>query len=186
MSKPVELTLCTAKAVNGNVGLSWTTASESNNAGFQIERSIDGLVFSAVGYVDGKGTTTQTQNYSFTDRGVSGKASYRLKQIDLNGEFGYSDVVEVGEVVADYALDQNYPNPFNPSTTISFSVPSKSFVTVKVYNVLGKEVATLANGEFESGRHSVDFNASDLASGVYYYTISAGNFSSTKKMILMK
>jgi len=186
MSTPVELTSFTAKAVNGNVELSWSTASESNNAGFQVERSNDGLVYSAVGYVDGKGTTTQTTNYSFVDRGVSGKLFYRLKQIDLNGEANYSDAIEISEVVADYALDQNYPNPFNPSTTISFAVPAKSLVTVKVYNVLGKEVATLANGEFESGRHSVEFNASDLASGVYYYTISAGNFTSTKKMILMK
>ncbi len=185
-STPVELTSFTAKAVNGNVELNWTTATESNNSGFQIERSNDGLVYSAIAFVNGKGTTTQISNYSYVDKGVSGKLFYRLKQIDLNGEFGYSDAIEMNEVVSDFALDQNYPNPFNPSTTISFAIAAKSFVTLKVYNVLGKEVATLANGEFESGRHSVDFNASDLASGVYYYTISAGNFTSTKKMILMK
>jgi len=185
-STPVELTSFTAQAVNGNVNLEWTTASERNNAGFQIERSVDGLVFAAVGFVNGKGTSTDVNRYSFVDREVSGKLYYRLKQIDFNGEFGYSDVIELGSIVSDFALDQNYPNPFNPSTTISFAIPAKSFVTLKVYNVLGKEVANLINGEFESGRHSVDFNASDLASGVYYYTVSAGNYTSTKKMILMK
>jgi len=135
---------------------------------------------------NGKGTSTDVNRYSFGDREVTGKLVYRLGQIDFNGEFGYSEVIELGSIVADFALDQNYPNPFNPSTTISFAIPAKSFVTLKVYNVLGKEVANLVNGEFESGRHSVDFNASDLASGVYYYTVSAGSYTSTKKMILMK
>jgi len=186
ISTPVELTSFTAEAAGGDVKLAWTTASESNNSGFQVERSNDGVTFNAIAFVEGKGTTTDRTNYSYIDKEVSGSLYYRLKQIDLNGEFAYSSVVEVSNVVSDYALDQNYPNPFNPSTTISFAVPTKSFVTVRVFNVLGKEVATLANSEFESGKYILDFNASNLASGIYYYTISAGNFNATKKMILMK
>ncbi|KAB2908539.1 MAG: T9SS type A sorting domain-containing protein [Ignavibacteriales bacterium] len=183
---PVELTSFTARAINNSVELNWTTASERNNSGFQIERSTDGISFASVGFINGRGTTTETTNYSYTDNGVNGKLFYRLKQIDYNGDYGYSDVIEVSSIVEDFALEQNYPNPFNPTTTISFAVPSKSFVIVKVYNALGKEVRTLANGEYEAGRHTLDFNAADLASGVYYYTISAGNFTATKKMILMK
>src|SRR5690606_4090224 len=116
-----------------------------------------------------------------------GTTYYRLKQIDFDGAFEYSKVVEVNSLAdLKYDLEQNYPNPFNPTTTISYSIPENSFVTIKVFDVLGNEVASLVNEEMETGRHKIDFNAANLSSGVYYYSITAGNFTASKKFILMK
>ena len=195
---PVEMTSFTAAVAGGNVELNWTTATETNNQGFQVERS-NGGEFTSVGYVAGHGTTTETQNYIFTDRDVPvGSYSYRLKQVDFDGTFEYSDVVEA-EVAApvEFALDQNYPNPFNPSTKISFRLAADSKVSLKVFDVLGQEVMTLINNELTAGSHQVDFDASGLNSGVYFYKIEATgnnpangtggtNFSDVKKMILTK
>jgi hypothetical protein len=189
---PVELTSFTAAAVGNNVNLNWTTATETNNQGFHIERS-NGGEFTSVGFVAGHGTTTEIQNYSFVDRNVEvGSYSYRLKQVDYDGTFEYSDVVEI-EIATpvEYSLDQNYPNPFNPSTKISFRLASDSKVSLKVFDVLGQEVMTLVNNELMAGVHNVDFDASGLNSGVYFYKIEAsGNngvqFSDVKKMILTK
>jgi len=189
---PVELTSFIAVLTGGIITLSWSTATETNNQGFQIERS-NGGEFNSVGYVAGHGTTTETQNYIFTDRDVPvGSYSYRLKQVDFDGTFEYSDVVEA-EVAApvEFSLDQNYPNPFNPSTKITFRLAADSKVSLKVFDVLGQEVMTLINNDLAAGSHQVDFDASSLNSGVYFYKIEATanngtNFTDVKKMVLTK
>jgi photosystem II stability/assembly factor-like uncharacterized protein len=184
---PVELTSFTASAVNGQVVLNWSTATEVNNRGFEIQRRSGSGEFAPVGFVQGSGTTTTTQTYSFSEKLSSGAYSYRLKQVDFNGEYAYSSIVDVNfDSPLNYVLNQNYPNPFNPSTTIKYITANPGFVSIKVYNVLGNEVAELVNREVESGVHEVLFDASSLTSGVYFYTISAGNFTETRKMLLMK
>jgi photosystem II stability/assembly factor-like uncharacterized protein len=184
---PVEFSAFSATTNNGVVDLSWTTATETNNKGFEIQRKTSTTEFASVGFVDGNGSSTNSNSYSFSDSKLdAGKYIYRLKQIDLDGSAAYSKEVEVDLVVNSFALDQNYPNPFNPSTSISYRIPETAVVVVKVYDVMGNEVASLVNGKQEAGYHSVVFNASNLASGSYIYTITAGNFTSTKKMVLLK
>ena len=184
---PVELTSFTASVVGNSVQLQWSTATETNNRGFEITRGINNREFTTIGFVKGNGTTVEKHDYSFVDNSeFSGTVYYRLKNMDFDGQHDYSNVVEVTKVVTSYALAQNYPNPFNPTTAITYSIPQNSFVTLKVYNVLGSEVAELVNGEVQAGVHKVNFNGFDLNSGVYFYTIKAGNFSETKKLMLMK
>jgi len=185
---PVELTSFTANTNGNNVKLNWTTATEINNQGFEVQRKMQNEEFASVGFVEGYGTTTETQNYSFTDENLlPGVHSYRLKQVDFDGTSELSDVVEV-EVSTPlyYSLSQNYPNPFNPSTTISYSIPADGYVTLRVYDVLGNEVASLVDEQKQSGIFNIHFNASALSSGVYYYTLKASEFTSTKKLVLMK
>lgn len=189
---PVELTAFTAAANGNNVVLNWSTATETNNRGFEIERKV-GENFVGIGFIDGYGTTTEAKEYSYTDSKVgNGVHVYRLKQIDFDGTYEYSNEVEV-EISAPsvFALEQNYPNPFNPSTKINYSLAVDSRVTLKIYDVLGQEVVTLLNSTISAGSHEVIFNAANLNSGVYFYTIEANgtdgkNFTSTKKMILTK
>jgi hypothetical protein len=183
---PVELASFSASIIGDGIKLEWSTATETNNRGFEIQRGTNNRDLTTVAFVNGNGTTTEKQNYNYidTDRQL-GTVYYRLKQIDFNGSYEYSKVVEVTKAIS-YALAQNYPNPFNPITTITYSIPQNSFVTLKVYNVLGSEVAELVNGQVEAGVHKVNFNGFDLNSGVYFYTIKAGNFSETKKLMLMK
>ncbi len=183
---PVELTSFTASVVGNSVQLQWSTATETNNRGFEIQRGINNRDLNTIGFVEGNGTTTETQSYTYVDNTeLNGTVYYRLKQLDFNGKYDYSKVVEVIRVVS-YGLSQNYPNPFNPTTAITYSIPENSFVTLKVYDVLGSEVADLVNGQVEAGVHKVNFNGYNLNSGVYFYTIKAGNFSETKKLMLMK
>jgi len=185
---PVELTSFNANTNGDDVTLNWTTATEINNHGFEIQRKMQNGEFGSVGFVEGNGTTTETQNYSFIDENLlAGIHSYRLKQVDFDGTSELSDVIEV-EVSApiDYSLSQNYPNPFNPTTTINYSIPEDGHVTLKIYDVLGNEVANLVDEQKQSGTFDVQFNASALSSGVYYYQIKAGEFTSTKKLVLMK
>jgi len=168
--------------------LSWETATETNNKGFEIQKSV-GSEFQTIGYVDGKGTTTESQSYSFTDSKVTtGTYTYRLKQVDFNGSFQYSNEVEVNVLatVSEYALAQNYPNPFNPTTTINFSIPETGNVTLSVYNTIGQEVATLVNGVVAAGQHEVTLNAKSLPSGAYFYKLQSGNSTMIKKMLLLK
>jgi hypothetical protein len=185
---PVELTSFNASVVKNNVQLNWTTATETNNKGFDIERKAEGASWTKVGSVDGNGTTLEAKAYSFTDKNLAnGKFSYRLKQMDFNGTFAYSREVEV--IVSSpltYELSQNYPNPFNPATTISFALPQAGNVKLAVYNMLGQEVRTLVNGHKEAGNHTVTFNAENLNSGLYFYKIESGNFSLVRKMTLLK
>lgn len=184
---PVELTSFTAAVTGNNVQLNWSTASEINNQGFDIQRKAYNSEFESVGFVGGAGTTTETRNYSFTDEVSNGTYTYRLKQMDFDGTFEYSNEIEVDvNIPAVYALEQNYPNPFNPSTTIDFSIANDGFVKLAVYNTLGQEVMTLINEVKESGAHSVTFDASLLTSGAYFYKLETAQFSQTKKMLLTK
>jgi hypothetical protein len=184
---PVELVSFTASVVNNQVHLSWNTASEKNNSGFEVLRSTDSKLFTKIGFVHGNGTSSESKVYTYVDKNVSGTMYYKLKQIDFDGTYKYSKtVVASSSKPVEFSLSQNYPNPFNPTTTISYSIPTDNFVSLKVYNVLGNEVATLVNGQITSGAHNINFNASNLASGVYYYTIKTGNFTSTKKLMLLK
>jgi len=184
---PVELTSFNAISDGEEVILNWQTATETNNQGFEIQRSSSGD-YRSIGFVDGHGTTTEIQSYIFIDENVlPGEYSYRLKQVDYDGTTEYSNIVEV-EVAqpVEYSLSQNYPNPFNPSTTISYSIPNDGLVTLKVYDILGNEVATLMNELQTAGVKNITFDASELSSGVYYYQLVSGEFTSTKKLILMR
>jgi hypothetical protein len=185
---PVELVSFTYRCINGSVILSWSTATEINNMIFEIERRSDNSDFVLIGFVKGRGTTTEREEYSYTDKDVeNGKYFYRLKQIDFAGSFEYSDEIEV-EVNSPltYAMKQNYPNPFNPSTRIIYSIPQKSFVSIKVYNPLGREIIQIVNEEKDPGTYEINFKSSGLASGLYFYSMKAGDFIETRKMILLK
>ena len=206
---PVEL-ISFAADVDGNVvTLFWQTATEMNNQGFEIERArlrssnYAEASWERIGFVEGKGTTTEIQSYSFTDKPEAGIYKYRLKQIDFDGSFAYSPEVEA-EVKAPnvFSLEQNYPNPFNPSTKIKYTIPASSlnpfskgegtFVTLKVFDILGNEVATLVNEEQTPGVYEIEFNSVgtsrdlSLPSGVYFYQLKAGGYIQSKKMILLK
>jgi hypothetical protein len=186
---PVELTSFTASVnLNGHVELHWTTSTEINNHGFEVERKTENSDFTSVGFVKGNGTTTEQKVYSFTDKKLeSGRYYYRLKQIDYNGQFEYSQVVEVYIMrITEFSLEQNYPNPFNPSTKISWQSPVASHQTLKIYDLLGNEIATLVDEYREAGRYNVEFDASNLASGLYIYKLTAGSFTSSKKMVITK
>jgi YVTN family beta-propeller protein len=187
LTLPVELSSFTAKAIPTAVQLIWTTATEKNNAGFSIERSSDAKTFATIGFLKGFGTTTEPKTYNFTDRNASGKVTYRLKQIDFDGKYEYSKTVEAEAATPKaFSLEQNYPNPFNPTTNVGYVIPLTSAVTLRVYDVLGREVATLVNTTQSAGRYEVAFEASKFASGVYFYRLQAGNFSEMKKMLLVK
>ncbi len=186
---PVELTSFAANVNNnGQVVLNWATASETNNQMFEIQRTTENSEFVTIGFVNGAGTTTEQQQYSYTDRTVDpGTYSYRLKQIDFDGRFDYSNVVDVDvKGPLTFELKQNYPNPFNPTTNIKYNIPVASNVKLAVYNVVGEEVAVLVNGFVQEGFYEVTFNASSLPSGVYFYKLQSGNLVQTNKMMLLK
>ena len=189
---PVQLISFTANANEGSVELNWLTSTETNNSGFEIQRNNDSE-FETIAFVDGHGTTTEKQTYSYLDRVINpGSYNYRLKQIDYDGTFKYSNIIEVDvPLLREFALDQNYPNPFNPSTKIEFRLAVDSRVSLKIFNLLGQEVATLVNTNIVAGTHNVNFNASSLNSGVYLYRIEATgidgtNFLDVKKMLILK
>jgi len=186
---PVELTSFSASVRNNSeVVLTWRTATETNNKGFEIQRKENKGEWKSIGYTAGFGTTTEPKSYTFSDKGVgAGRYSYRLKQTDYNGGYEYSEVIEVEvNAPAEYTLAQNYPNPFNPSTRISYSIPADAFVHLSVFNSIGQKIADLVNQEVKAGNHDVIFNAASLSSGIYYYKIDADGFTSTKKMILLR
>ena len=222
---PVELVSFSANVFSNSVELNWQTATEVNNYGFEVQRSVisppeadQRSEFETIGFVEGAGNSNSPKEYSFTDENPqSGNVQYRLKQIDIDGNFKYSEIVEV-EVGAPtkFELLQNYPNPFNPTTTIHYVIASPDLsgrgnlssgeqqsalggassqaprddsvvqVLLKVYDALGREVTTLVNKEQAPGKYSVQFEASKLSSGIYYYTLQASDFVKTKKMILLK
>jgi len=190
---PVELTSFSATVNEMNVTLNWATATETNNMGFEVQRSSNGSDYKRIAFVQGHGTVVETQNYTYSDKILEvGTYTYRLKQIDFDGTSEFSDVVEIEVLVPDvFALEQNYPNPFNPSTKINFSLAVDSRVTLTVFDILGQEVVTLINGNLSAGSHDINFKAVNLNSGVYFYRIDATgvdgvNFTSVKKMILTK
>jgi hypothetical protein len=196
---PIQLASFSASVVRGNdVEVTWKTVSETNNYGFEVYRKRDGTDdWLKIAFVNGHGTTLAPQSYSYLDRALAfGKYYYRIKQIDLDGK---SEIfpkgtpsepemeVTVGVTPGAFVLAQNYPNPFNPSTQIEFVVPESGFVTLKVYNVLGQEVATLFEGSLEAGRiNTVQLGASNLPSGLYFYTLKSTAKTETKRMILTK
>lgn len=191
---PVEMTSFTVNSVQNFAQLNWETATEVNNYGFEVERKCQSeqlkSTWEKIGFIEGHGNSNSPKYYSFTDEEIkwSGEYSYRLKQIDIDGQFEYSDVVNVnidlGEI--GYKLEQNYPNPFNPSTTINFSIPEKSFVKLTLYNVFGEEIEILSNGVKEAGVYSIDYTAKNIASGIYFYTLETTNFKATKRIIYLK
>ncbi|NUN09664.1 MAG: T9SS type A sorting domain-containing protein [Ignavibacteriaceae bacterium] len=189
---PVELTSFTASVGEYQVTLNWNTATEVNNRGFEVQRMIDGNSWITIGFVEGRGTTSDPVAYSYSDKyndfNYSGNVSYRLRQVDFDGRSELSSVInlDINFSVREYALNQNYPNPFNPSTLIKYALPKAGKVTIKVYNSIGKEVATLVDGLMEAGNHEVTFDAGALASGVYFYKMTAGEFSQSRKLLLMK
>ncbi len=191
---PVELTSFSAKCIAGEVMLNWTTATEVNNRGFEIERRIinkaEQSEWVVIGFKKGNGTTTEVRAYSFSDNITGIMATsllYRLKQIDFDGSYKYSSEIIIENLAPVYFfLNQNYPNPFNPSTTVSYGVPFKSHVVLKIYNALGKEIKTLVDSEMQAGGYEIQFNVMGLPSGVYFYQLKAGSFIETRKMILLK
>jgi len=173
--------------------LKWSTASETNNYGFEIERKesedkSQNTEWNTIGFINGSGTTTETRSYFFEDENLSaGTYQYRLKQIDMDGTFEYLSEVEAEiSPLKDFSLEQNFPNPFNPTTLIRFQLPEESLVVLKVYDILGKEIIELLNENKEAGVHQIEFNAQNLPSGTYIYRISAGDKIENKKMILLK
>ncbi|MFC2103443.1 YCF48-related protein [Bacteroidota bacterium] len=186
---PVEFVSLNAESFAGKVKLNWTTATELNNLGFEIERCGNRQNWRTIRFVEGKGTTTEIQEYFYTDDlfgVIDSKLYYRLKQIDFNGEFSYSSEVEVFITPSSCNINQNYPNPFNPSTNLKYSVGSLQYVTLKVFDVLGNEIATLVNEEKPAGRYQIEFDATSLPSGIYFYRLQAGTFVETKKMVLLR
>jgi len=190
---PVEGPLYQATVINDKVELNWETLSETNNRGFEIQRKRNNENYIILGFVAGNGTTTHWNQYSFIDEHVKpGFYSYRLKQIDFDGSFTLWENLEV-VVYAPlvFSLEQNYPNPFNPSTTIRFTIPQDERremqnVSIKVFDLLGNEVATLVNEKHSAGEHTVTLDVSSLPSGIYIYTLQVGSNYLSKKMILIK
>jgi len=188
---PVELAAFNAEAVLDKVIITWQTSSELNNRGFEVQRSINAEQWSTIGSVSGAGTTTSINNYSFEDKvPLLGESFYRLKQIDYDGTYRIYDAVKVDLTkTLTYNLEQNYPNPFNPETTIKYSVPEKTHVTVKLFDISGSEIKTLVNEIKPAGVFELKFNVNSgggLPSGVYFYKLTTEKFSSIKKMILIK
>ena len=189
LAVPVELTSFAGNVnASGDVVLNWSTATELNNQMFEIQRRTQDGQYATVGYVDGHGTTTEPQQYSYVDNTVeNGTYYYRLKQIDFGGTYEYSQEVEVDvQGPLTFNLEQNYPNPFNPSTNIRYSVAQQSHVKLAVYNLIGEEVAVLVNKTVESGFYEVNFNAANLPSGLYLYKLETPGFVKVKKMMLLK
>jgi Secretion system C-terminal sorting domain len=188
---PVELSSFNAVQIGSLVLLRWKTETEINNFGFDIERcalSAECQVWDKIGFVNGNGNSNSPKEYSFTDNPATGnKYYYRLKQIDSDGQTEYSNVISIDlNIPNQYALYQNYPNPFNPTTSITYNLPADGLVLLKVFDVLGSEVATLVSENQKSGVYTIPFDGKELSSGIYICKITADNFNSSIKMILMK
>jgi len=197
---PVEMSALAVNSLGTNVQLKWNTSTEVDNEGWEVERkgiaskeygeSSPGQDWQEVGFVKGTGTSTGPQQYSFIDANLSpGSYSYRLKQMDRNGAFKYSQEmqIKVGAAPREFALSQNYPNPFNPTTTIDFTLANDGHVSLKVYDILGREVATLLDEDRKAGEYQqVDFDASRYSSGVYFAVLQSGGKQLLKKMLLVK
>ena len=191
---PVELTSFDASIKDENkIILRWSTTTETNNKGFTIESlkvdKLDGLQgWENVGFVDGAGTTTENHHYSFVDEGLTaGRYSYRLKQIDFDGTFEYSNtiVIEIASPT-EFKLNQNFPNPFNPETKIEFQIPTTSNVNLTVFNVLGEKIREIVNEKLDAGYYGFVFNGENQSSGTYIYSLNSENYTASGKMILLK
>ena len=207
ITTPVELVMFNAIVSDENVQLNWTTATETNNSGFEIQRTSPrpspyqgeggeaGRGWESIGFVPGFGTTTETKSYSFVDDKVAtGNYKYRLKQIDFDGTFEYSNEieVEVDFTPKEFVLYQNYPNPFNPSTTIKYSLPVESNVRINIYNSLGEMIEELISETQPTGNYEVTWNAQNYSSGVYYYSFEVNSADGSqshremKKIVFLK
>jgi hypothetical protein len=192
---PVELISFTGSGTSSGVKLNWKTATEVNNFGFDIERKLianSGVKISSdwktIGFVEGNGNSNSPKTYSFFDYSASGISSlhYRLKQIDNDGHYEYSQTIEVELTPNQFELKQNYPNPFNPTTTIEYYIAESEFVNLSIFNSLGEEVKTLVNMVQAQGKYKIEFDGGNLTSGIYYYKISAGSNFDIKKLVLLK
>jgi hypothetical protein len=211
---PVELNSFSASCRENIVNLKWTTSTEVNNYGWEIERSQksqpkadqplaeevksqkDDPVWEKIGFMQGHGNSNSPREYFFNDKNLNAGNTYqyRLKQIDNDGSYKYSEEITIRSgMPGTFQLEQNYPNPFNPSTNFEFQIPDSDenktglvLVTLKIYDLLGEEVAALVNEEKQAGKYKISFNASGLPSGTYFYTLQAGNYTATKKMIYLK
>jgi len=192
---PVELSSFTAKVLKSSgVKLDWRTETEVSNFGFEVERLQDYNIeklqdWEKIGFVEGSGNSNSPKDYSFTDNVMGGKYSYRLKQIDTDGQFEYSKVIEVdaGNIPGGFVLEQNYPNPFNPSTTIKFALAETQTAKLIIYDVLGNEVAIPFNGIAEGGKvYETEFNGEHFSSGIYFYRLETDTEVQNRKMILIK
>jgi Secretion system C-terminal sorting domain len=185
---PVELVSFNVAVNNNSIILYWETATEVNNYGFEIEKAILTDDWQKVGFVTGHGNSNSPKEYTYKDEHLGGSDfKYRLKQIDIDGQYEYSQEVEVKlDVPAEFSLKQNFPNPFNPTTKIIYSIPQKANVQIIIYNALGMEVTTLLNEFRQAGMHQVEFDANNLSSGIYFYKVVSGNYSEIKKMILLR
>ncbi|GJQ33407.1 MAG: hypothetical protein HBSAPP04_22460 [Ignavibacteriaceae bacterium] len=188
-SVPVELTSFTATSQSKGILLEWTTASETNNYGFEIEKSTDGNIYSTEAFIAGKGTTLAETNYSYFITGLpNGEVYVRLKQIDYDGTATYTKVetVNFDLVPENLTIHSNYPNPFNPSTVIRYALPADGFAEMKVYNATGELVKVLISGEMPAGQHQVTFDATGLNSGVYFVRLVSKSGQSIRKVSLLK
>ncbi|MBK6679626.1 MAG: T9SS type A sorting domain-containing protein [Ignavibacteriales bacterium] len=192
---PVELVSFSAKYLSNAVQLSWQTATEVDNYGFEVERKTTTTDWQKISFIEGHGTSNSPKYYNFSDPVSStGKISYRLKQLDNDGKFEYSNIVEIDtKIPSAFALEQNYPNPFNPETVIRFNLPQAGSVSLKLYNMQGEEVAILQSGAMDAGSHSITLDATKygLTSGVYVYRLSSidvtgKSFTASRKLVLMK
>jgi murein tripeptide amidase MpaA len=185
---PVELTSFTGSIIDKTVSLIWQTATETNNQGFEIYKSVDKINWNIIGFKEGKGTTASSTYYNFIDENpFSGSNYYRLLQIDYDGTVNQLSDIEVNNSIpTEFSLSQNYPNPFNPSTSIEYSIPSSEYVSLTIYDVLGNKVAELVNERKDAGMYKINFDASALTSGIYIYKLQAGSFVQTKKLMVLK
>jgi hypothetical protein len=190
---PVELTSFTACSNGRNVQINWVTKTELNSNIFEIERSVKSTIgesvkWVSVGSVLASGTSISTSKYSYMDKNLQdGVYQYRLKMIDYDGSYEYSNVIETEIALPkNFELSQNFPNPFNPLTRINYSLPINSKVILEVYNITGERISQLVNEEKTAGNYTVEFDSDKLSSGLYIYQLRIGNFVQTRKMILMK
>jgi hypothetical protein len=186
---PVEMISFTAVQIDQGIELNWSTATEVNNFGFEVERSSDGINFHIISFVKGHGTTTEIKSYSYLDKldHKKTKLFYRLRQVDFDGSYEYSDVIEIiYDKPESFRLEQNYPNPFNPSTKITYQVAAPSKVDLKVYNIIGQEVAVLVDELKQTGTYEIIFDASGLSSGIYLCQLKAGEYTEIRKMTVLK
>ena len=190
---PVTLTAFTSTITSSgrDVTLNWSTSKETNNSGFDVERKVTGKSdWNKITFIAGKGNSNTQNLYTFTDKKLNcGKYNYRLKQIDYNGNYEYYNLIEEVDIIPPkkFSLSQNYPNPFNPVTKIDFELPVDCNVTIKVYDITGRELAVLLNNEFKTADYyTITFDAPNLASGVYFYRLTTDGFIETKSMMLIK
>jgi hypothetical protein len=186
---PVELISFTAAVHGAQIVLTWNTATETNNHGFDVERKTPYSQWNRIGFVEGHGTTNRVQEYSFVDRTLpEGPTVYRLKQIDRDGVFAYSSEISLlsGTSPGVFEIFQNYPNPFNPSTHVQIQLPESGLVNVTVFDAAGRAVSELLNGRLDAGSHVIPFNAVHLSAGTYFAVVKAGGRSAAVKMMMIK